>query len=135
MAETNTGTQGQWATVREAAELLGRSERTVRRWITAGKIRVDRTGPAIRVDIARLVPVSTTTAEGMPLRGQVVGDVELLQAEIERLRESLEDARAERDRLWQALAQSQAVSLALAPERPQLTDGRPRRRWRWPWAR
>ena len=130
MTETDTGKREQWATVSEAAAILNRSERTIRRWITAGKVAVDRTGPTIRIDIARLVPVGAATARGMPLHAEIVGEADLLKAELERLREQLEDTRAERDRLWQALADSQALARALVPERRQLTAGQARSWWR-----
>lgn len=124
--ETN---RHEWLTVAEAARALGKAERTIRRWAKTGKVPTDRTGPGLRVDVGGLLPPHAGTVPA------VLTELDLLQAENERLRESLDDARAERDYLREALARAQAVALALSGEPRQLTDGRPRRRWRWPWER
>ena len=142
-----------WVTVSEAAELLGRHERTIRRWEKTGKIPSDRTGPVLRVDIAGVVPYNAGTAPGAtgapPVQGEVVTEADLLRAENEQLRESLEDLREvvhdlrrQRDFLQQALTESQqnlalsqAIAQALTPQQPQLTDGTHTRRWWEFWQR
>ena len=128
-----------WVTVAEAAEALGKSERTIRRWLADGKVAGDRTGPAILVDIAgHMPPADVPKPEGDTTTPDVAGEVAALQAEIERLREALDTCQAERDRLWQSLDNAQAIALALTGERRLLTERvgeRPRRRFRWPWAR
>lgn len=45
----------------EAAELLGVSERTVRRWIAAGRLAVIRVGRTVRVDVAALRALDVAT--------------------------------------------------------------------------
>ena len=115
-------TQERWVTVAVAAKALGKSERTIRRWVADGKIPSDRTTPVLRVDIAGLTPAHATTTP------DAASEVAALQAEIERLRAVLAEVREDRDYLRQALAAS------LSTDR-QLTDGRPRRRFRWPWQR
>ena len=120
--------QQRWVSVAEAARALGKAERTVRRWVSAGKIASDRTGPGLRVDIGGLLPAHAGTVPA------VLTELDLAHAELERLREALDDTRAERDYLREALQRAQAVALAVAGERPQLTVGE-RRRWWWPWER
>ena len=118
-----------WVTVREAAERLGKSERTIRRWIAAEKLRVDRTTPVMRVDIAGHVydnagqtpvgdvtmPVSDRTTPGVD-----AGRVAELEAEVTRLsavlaevRDALQDARTERDDWKAALAENMRQSQRL----------------------
>jgi len=109
--------------VAEAARILGKSERTIRRWERDGKIPSDRTGPGIRVDIGGLLPDAV---------GQVLTQADVLQVELERLQERVDDLTAERDFLRDRLLQAEALSLMLAGERRQLTPGR---RFRWPWQR
>ena len=118
-------TKGEWVTVAIAAERLGKSERTIRRWVASGKIDSDRTTPALRVDIAGRVPAH---AEPTP---DAAGEIAGLRGEIERLIALLVATEAERARVWHALG------LALSGDRPMLTERAtsPRRRWRWPWQR
>lgn len=124
-----------WVSIRQAAQLLAKSERTIRRWERDGKLTSDRTGPGILVDIGGLMP---DKPEGVGTVIDTSSEVDLLRAEIERLQERLADCQAERDRLWTALDNTQALALTMAGERPMLTEEagkRPRRSWRWPWQR
>jgi len=116
-----------WVTIAAAAELLGKSERTIRRWEHDGKIEADRTGPVLRVNIAGLAPAQSPA---MP-------NVAALQAEIDGLRALLAEVRSERDNLRSALANAQALSMSLTGDQRLLTEraGEPRRRFRWPWQR
>lgn len=112
----------------EAARLLGRSQRTVRRWIADGKLAVDRSGPVIVVDVGgHVTGTDTTTAD-------VTGEVDRLLAEVARLRADLADVRAERDSWRVAFEREQALAMSLSSERLLLGERageRPRRRWRW----
>jgi hypothetical protein len=85
--------QARWVTIADAARLLGKNERTIRRMMASGRLANDRTGPLIRVDI------------GPHMTGEVSGlDVTVLVAENERLKAVLEEIRAERDYLRQVHA-------------------------------
>ena len=99
-----------WATVKEAVELTGRSERTIRRWIKDGKIPVDRTGPGTRVDIAGLIPAMPPHPETM------TGEVAAMQREIDILAAEVARLQADNDRLWQMAQQAQAIAVSLAPK-------------------
>ncbi len=99
-----------WATVKQAVELTGRSERTIRRWIKDGKVAVDRTGPGTRVDIAGLIPVTPPQQEAM------TGEVAALRREIDRLVDEVVRLQADNDRLWQMAQQAQALAMSLAPK-------------------
>ena len=51
----NSKTPVQWVSIRDAAEQLQCSTKTVRRWITQGRIEAKRFGPKlIRVNVASL---------------------------------------------------------------------------------
>ena len=108
-----------WATVKQAVELTGRSERTIRRWIKNGKIPVDRTGPGTRVDIAGFMPVMPPQQEAL------TGEVAALQWEIDRLTGEVARLQADNDRLWQMAQQAQALAMSLAPK--ALPAPKPRR--------
>ena len=75
-----------WVTVAEAAEALGKSDRTIRRWIADGKIPVDRTGPVIRVDIGRRCHDTDTTT---PTVAELQAMVSRLEGEVDYLRQAL----------------------------------------------
>ena len=124
-------TNEQWLTVRGAARALGKSERTIRRWVASGKIPADRDTGGLLVDVAGLTPGHATTTP------DVAGEVAALRAEIERLGDLLAEVRAERDYLRAALSNAQAVAMSLTGEQRLLTEraGEPRRRFRWPWQR
>ena len=138
----DNGERWRWVSVREAARLLGRSERSVRRWVAEGKLIVNRSGPVTVVDIGGQVPgVDVTTAD-------VTGEVDRLQAGCDRLREVLASVTGERDRLrevvsdlrserdrWQAAFEREQASLALSVRGVALlgerAGERPGRRWPW----
>jgi len=97
-----------WASVKEAMELTGRSERTIRRWMKAGKIAVDRSGPGTRVDIAGLIPAMPPHSDTM------TGEAVAMQREIDMLTAEVARLQADNDRLWQSLANSQALAMSLS---------------------
>lgn len=121
-----------------AARLLGKSERTVRRWVADGKLAADRAGTALLVDIARHMPdTEAATPSGAAAMPDTTGELDALRAEVTRLREALDTCQAERDRLWQSLDNAQAIALALTGEQRLLTEraSEARRRWWPPWRR
>src|SRR5581483_3177495 len=56
---------GAYVTAKAAGDLTGRSEKTIRNWIKAGKPRAERSGRDYRIDLselARVCPLVTTDA-------------------------------------------------------------------------
>jgi len=103
-----------WVTVSEAAALLGCSERTVWRRVKAEELDIDRsvTPHLVRVsDVVsdRVVTETDNVSELSELRLQVAS----LEAEVERLREVLQEVRSERDYLRSAHAASLSTSQRL----------------------
>jgi len=82
-----------WLTVSEAADRLHRSQRTVRRYIDLGRLPIDRTRTPFCVDIG---------GEALPQAGKP--DISDTTGEVARLQELLDEVRADRDYLRQALA-------------------------------
>ena len=110
---------GQWVTVAQAAQALGVSQRTVRRWAEVGKLPIRRDVRPHVVNIAGQRPDTSDAVAGQ------VGD---LEAEIARLRERVQELVQERDYL-------RALAGSLAQGQRLMLEARPRRRWRWPWHR
>ena len=55
----------EWMTIPETARHLGISEKSVRRWVDAGKINAVRVGPRmIRVEVASLDSLVTRVEQG-----------------------------------------------------------------------
>ena len=111
-----TDTAGQWVTIAEAAQELGLSERTVRRWAEVGKLPIRREVHPHLVDIAGHNAAKSDTPTGR---------VAELEAELARLRERLQELTQERNYLRQLAA-------SLATSQQKLLEA-PRRAFRWPW--
>ena len=111
-----------WQTIPEAARTLGKSERTVYRWASQGRIPVDRAVSPCLVNVGN---VST----GTPMAARVAdGELEALRAENDRLRERVQELEAERDYL-------RLLAGTLATGQQRLLEARPGRKWHWPWQR
>ena len=121
-----------WVTIREATEILGRTDRTLRRWVAQGKLHIDKSQTPFVVDISDYYQLSETAEPDTPdmsadadtMRTGASGlavEVDRLSAEVVRLQELLEDARNERDS-WK-----QAHYMALANQQRLLEAPRPRR--------
>lgn len=119
---TLTDIAGQWVTVAEAARTLDVSQSTVQRWAETGRIPIRRDVRPHVVDVADSAGQTPDTSD------PVAGQVESLEAEIARLRQRIEELRAERDYL-------RALSATLASSQQRLLEAPPRRKWRWPWQR
>jgi excisionase family DNA binding protein len=52
-----------WATPEQAAEILGTTTKTVRRWAASGRLRATREGSRWRIDRASLPAVKTDSPE------------------------------------------------------------------------
>lgn len=127
-----------WVTVKEASELLNRTDRSIRRWIAKGgpqgKLPVDRTQKPLLVDISAYYeeprePIDSTpgTVEGLRIAYQAaINERDYLR---QRLEEADERIRHEQDsvRMLTGIIDRRDQLLLDAP--------RPRRRIRWPWQR
>lgn len=110
-----------WVTVSEAIRLLGKSEQTIRRWIKAGSIPVDKTHGITRIDISGHIPDGEQPES---TRWKPSPDVTAIMTENAVLKERVDRLQAENAELWQTLRE-------MAPK--QLPP--PARGWRWPWER
>jgi hypothetical protein len=131
-----------WATVTEAAAILGVSERTVWRRVKAGKLDIDRSVTPHVVDVAAYIDtdtdngndVSDTVSEGLVQR--LRAENERLRAELEHRDEIIARLDQENNRLWQA----HATALRALPEPAEDRDSdEPQERgWLarlWPWGK
>ena len=121
-----------WVTIREATEILGRTDRTLRRWVAQGKVVIDKSQTPFVVDISDYYQPPEAAAPDTPdmatgadtMRTGTDGltvEVDRLTAQVDHLQELLEDARRERD------AWKQAHYMALANQQRLLEAPRPRR--------
>ena len=123
-----------WITIREATQALGKSERTIWRWVDKGRLPIDRGEQPFVVDIGGELPdagpIVTDTPDTLTERlTRLTAEVERLTADNARLTELFEEVRSERDYLRQVHA------AALANTQRLIEAPRPRRRIRWPWQR
>jgi len=110
---------GQWLTVAGAARLLGKSERTIRRWIDAGRLNTERSGPRLLVRVP-----DELAGQGQATPPDRV-TIAVLEARVQALEEHIQQLTADKE-AWQR----QAHMLAAGGSR-QIEDGQ--RRFRWPW--
>ena len=116
---------GRWVRAADAARILNVSERTVRRWATEGRLRVDRSVRPYLVMVTgqmadvRRQPTGVADAMATELEG--------LRAENDRLRERIRELVQERDYL-------RMLAGTLATGQQKMIEATPRR-WRWPWQR
>lgn len=145
---SDNDTDGQkWVTIEQAIVQLGKSERTIRRWVAAGRLPVDKSVIPHKVDIATELAGQegiTSSDSGRP--SGAGSDVDRFQAEIDRLSDRLDNAiaetlrlQADKDKLEEKLEADKtflqnALAEALVNQRKLIEAGQPRR-WRWPWQR
>jgi len=142
MSDSSDSVGNEWLTMAQAADRLGVSPPTLRRWADQGRIPVRRTlGGHRRVPISELpriapleVPARPRPGEAQPEtrgeelprgRAEVLDDVSLLHAERERLAAELAEARGERDRLREELAEANRAQAELRQVILRLLDGKP----------
>ena len=119
---------GRWVRVTDAAQLLGVSERTIRRWIQAGRLPSDDMGSATRVDVSGERQAQGPATPDMP--DSAGHDVELaeLRVRVQMLTEQRERLEEQLDH-WRRQAEAALVNQRLLLEAPK------QRRFRWPWER
>lgn len=106
-----------WVSVSEAVRLTGKSERTVRRWMTGGRLAVrDDAGTLVVGVPPELVP-DDRQATATPDMPDMATKVAELEADVRRLQALLEQVTGERDYLRSALAASLSTTAKLLPER------------------
>jgi hypothetical protein len=123
-----------WVTKQEAAWYLGKSERTISRWIASGKLPKREVATGIMVGVSKAltdtIPNDTDSVELRNLRSEVVQ----LRAELERLTLladtlTLRIKDLERDKeFWREHAESALMNQRL------MIESRQKHRW-WPWSR
>jgi excisionase family DNA binding protein len=59
-----------WVSAAEAGRLCGVTERTVRRWVTTGRLPADMSGPTVRIAVADLQPYIAAATATQPDVGQ-----------------------------------------------------------------
>lgn len=120
MTDNVTGADGaQWTRITDAVRLTGKSDRTLRRWVTSGRLPALRKGAALWVNLAG---VATVPQPDAPASADADAT---LRAELAALRTQCDSLTEERDYLRAMLSQ------ALAPQRTAIEP--PPRQWRWPW--
>lgn len=82
-----------WVSVQEAAGLLGKSERTIRRWVDTDKLAHRREGRRVYVNVTDYAPLEMTEP-----------DVQDLQAQVDKLAAVNELLSIENERLWSTIA-------------------------------
>ena len=107
-------TDGKWMTVPDAARLLGKSERTIHRWIDAGKLDTDRAGPRLLVQVPGEIGQATPSDKVT---------IAVLEARVQALEALVQELSTDKQ-AWMR----QAHMLAAGGSR-QLEAGR----FRWPW--
>ena len=114
-----------WVTIKKATELLGKSDKTIRRWVDQDKLPIDRSQRPYRVDISTYYQDTGTPRPDM---SSVSSTVDTLTAEVDRLTTQVdqlqrwnEELLGERDYLRQMLAG------AIATNAKRIEAPRPRR--------
>ena len=119
-----------FVSAREAADICGVSEKTVRRWIATGHLKANKSGRAFRIPVSTLPPhtghqrrthadTGHTHAGHTPNAPQSSADMSALLMLITDLQQQLL-AKAEAAAMWQARAQLLESQLALpAPSVPK----------------
>ena len=118
----------EWVTVREAAELLGRSQRTIWRYVADGRLTANRDASPVKVDIWRELQDKPSQLPRDTV-GSLKAEVIRLTAEVDKLATLNDMLRQERDD-WH-----NAHIASLTNTQTLLEAGTPRRRFRWPWQR
>lgn len=95
-----------WVNVSEAVRLTGKSERTVRRWMTGGKVPTRDTLAGLEVGLTGELVKEGTQATATPDTPDMTTKVTELETSVRHLQALLEQVTGERDYLRQALATS-----------------------------
>lgn len=109
-----------WLPVAEAGRLLDKSPRTLRRWVTAGKLESQERDGRLWVEVSEYIPRDTTIDD-------LKSRVDILRSEVDKLTALNEQVTGERDYLRGALAQ------ALRMQQVAIQEPGGRRSWWPPW--
>lgn len=113
-----------WTTIKESCRLLGKTDRTIRRWIASGRLPCQRTSEGLRVNIGAVMKSGHATDNDKAQAAN--NDTILLQADVRRLTETVMALTADRDYLRDALQREQQVQLVR-----QIPDNLESSRRRW----
>ena len=116
---SDTTDRERWVTVAEAATLLDKSARTIRRMVSDGRLSGQRVDRRIMVNVAPVLPSDDNI-------DNLRSEVDILRTRVAVLEQQVDMLTGERDYLRQALA----TALRLA--QPAIEAPR-RRRWWPPW--
>ena len=123
-----------WMSKQEAAWYLGKSERTISRWLVSGKLPKRELATGIEVGISRTVNSRAQKApentEAQNLRAEVLHlrvELERLTLLTDTLTLRIKDLESDKES-WRELAESALMNQRLVIETRQ------KRRW-WPWSR
>jgi excisionase family DNA binding protein len=120
--KVDTSAGQEWVTVKEAAALLSKSDRTIRRMASDGRLTKRREGARLLVKVPDTLGQESDTVIS-------VSEVESLRAEVDRLRTKVDMLTDERDYLRSALATAlQLRQAALEAPRRSWLDRLLRRR-------
>lgn len=120
-----------WTPIDKAAELSGKSDRTLRRWVASGKLRHRREAGRLYVDLSSPALTGGDSGQDSDIASELTEarqQIATLTAELASVKAVLSEVIGERDYLRQALA----MSLTLEQKRLEAATP-PARPWRWPW--
>jgi len=118
-----TDSDGRWLTIAEAAQALGVSVRTVRRWAQTGKLPIRRGSRPHMVNVSGIAGQSLANTGQMPDMAAVVPDrVADLETEIGLLQGALQDATGELEELRSEIAVLQERLQELEPLESQVVS-------------
>ena len=119
-----------WTSVIEASKLLGKSERTIRRWMAGGRLSVREVPTGQEVNIGPYLLNPNMTDDAMPETTDRRATLASLRQEVAMLRELNRQVTDERDYLRQALG----MALSLQQKQIAETVETGRRHW-WQFGR
>lgn len=106
-----------WVSVSEAVRLTGKSERTIRRWMTGGKVPTRDTLAGMEVGLAGNLVNHDRRTPATPDMPDLAVRVAELEASVRHCQALLEQVTGERDYLRSALAASLTTTQKLLPAR------------------
>lgn len=107
-----TGDDQRWVTVTDAAALLGKSERTIRRWVADNKLEVDKSETPYLVNVTGMIPAHAGPSDQGDIAA-LKAEIKALKAQIEGLETLIDELRGQRDYLRQVIAASLTQSQKL----------------------
>ena len=114
MSDVDNGER--WVGVAEAAALLGKSDRTIRRMVSDGRLTSRKDGARLLVEVSDVLPASAGLVSDVSSPDVIIAS---LRAELDTLRGYVEHLSDENDKLWRQVEAQQSVIEALTQVREQ----------------